>query len=152
VKLKKERKIFCQEGIKEISENNSDHLEKEENNLKRRKFVGNQVKIVLKLWDEKPSKQCFGMSLELFEYITAWVHEFTELGVWFAIKKVTHFPKEKINVQLPIPTDTYYSESQLLSHIITALCTVSVYSHKGFNELVSPCEYEDILFRKKMIC
>lgn len=129
---------------------NPDYLEKEEFNLMKRKFFGNQVKMVLKLWNEKPSKQSFGMSPELFEYIPAWVHEFTELGVWLAIKKVTQFPKEKINVQLPIPTDTYYSESHLLSHIITALCTMSIYSHKSFNELITPCEYEGILFRKKI--
>lgn len=141
--------MFCPECSEEIVVLDLDYLEKEEFNLMKRKFFGNKVKIVLELWDEKSSKQCFGMSPELFEYITAWVHEFTELGVWFAIKKVTHFPKEKINVQLPIPTDTYYPESHLLSHIITALCTMSIYSHKGINELITPCEYEGILFRKK---
>src|SRR4030042_2641427 len=104
MELKKE-KIFCQEDINETSENNSDRLEKED--IRRRKFVGKMDKIILTLWDEKPRMQCFGMSPELFEYIPAWVHEFTELGVWNAIKKVTKFPKEKINVQLPIPTDTY---------------------------------------------
>lgn len=113
------------------------------------RYVNSPVKIVLTLWHEEPIKQSFSVSPDLLEDCNTWIHEFTELAVWYTIQKITKFPKEKINVYLNIPTDTYYPEKLSISHIITSLCTPSIYNHKGFNEVLTPSQFEKILFKQK---
>jgi hypothetical protein len=51
-------------------------------------------KIRLQLCDEYSKYQVFEVFPEYFESVDAWIHEFSELGVWRAIQRVEGLPKK----------------------------------------------------------
>ena len=105
--------------------------------------------VTLQLWDEGKKCQRFTLPCEVFENIEAWVHEFSELGVWYAIKNKIGLTSECINnMLLSIPTKTYYPNKLLVTHIMVSFHTISTHESMGFYQMIGPDEFYNLIFHR----
>ena len=101
-------------------------------------YTGKSLKMVLHLWDDSPKLQRFELPACMFGDVKSWVHEFTELTIWFTVRSFG-FSKELLNkggfkIKLPDKINDDDGEIQIHkpAHVLTVLHTFGLFQHSDY--------------------
>jgi len=99
-------------------------------------------KISFRSWFDSEEPRTFEIPFSEWESIPAWVHEFCEERMWYLLRDKYDFHKEELNKNLNINLYNGKILETLLSHLITALHTDSIYR----DAVINSCDYAKMIF------
>jgi len=109
-------------------------------------YVSRGKKICLHLCILGHKYHSFCLDPDSFESTDAWIHEFSELYLWYTIKEYSGWTSKKMNEGIPAYNSTpFLYEEQIIPHIIISLHTSSVVNYFGFLQLIDSDVYYQLL-------